>query len=74
MVTFSGNPLKPPSINTSRPAGTAKRWLGYAVVIGAAFAVMAASQATITPLVNRGLARIPGVNSGAGSIPGWEGV
>lgn len=66
MAQVDADPLDGPEIDTSDPAGTAMGVVKYMVGAGVFFALLAAAQSTVTPLVQSGLDAVPGVDSGSG--------
>lgn len=72
MVSFDADPLDGPEISTSDPAGSAKAIILYLFGAGVFFALLAAAQSTVTPMVQSGLAMIPGVQTGSDADTGMS--
>jgi len=64
MTSVDADPLDGPEIDTSDPVGSLKGAGMYIVGAGVFFALLAAAQQTVTPMVQSGLDMVPFIQSG----------
>lgn len=67
MVKFEGDLTDGPTVDTSRPGESIMDATKWMVGVGILFALLAAAQSTVTPVVQSGLSMVPGVSAGDGT-------